>query len=587
MAKHGKQPGQIIIIAIVLMAIIFAISVALLGYTTINVKSSRQTYAENQAYYLADAGLNKAIYQLNQSSAYNGETDTQLGNGTFSVTVATIDSNTKRITATGYIPNSTNPTSSETLKASVSITTADISFNNGVQVGAGGLTMGNGSAINGNVFSNGSISGGGTIAGDVVVAEGTPALPDQSWSTQTSDYPLGDVNSHQYDAQSFVPSGSGKLNKISVYIKKVGAPGDITVRIMSDNSGVPSKTILSNTTISAALITTSYGWIDATFSAQANLVAGTKYWIMLGTASNSNSNYFLWGLDAGDGYASGTGMHSSNWNAGNPVWSSSNGDYDFQAYVGGVLTTLSGVTVQGNVHADGLSNCSITKDAYYLSLSSCTVGGVTFPGTAAPGPASMPISHAQITQWETVASGGGVLAGPYNINGTQTLGPVEINGDLTVTNGATLVLTGPVWVKGSITLSNNAIIKIDNSLGNAGTILMADNPSNESASGLVSVSNNVIISGNGNTNSFVLILSNSTSASALQISNNAAGAIFYAANGTAVLSNNAGGNQVTGYAVNMSNNSTVTYTTGLQSSLFSNGPGGSWAYVPGSYVVVK
>ncbi len=587
-----KQKGQIIIIAIVFMAIFFTISTALIGYTWVNLKSSRSSYTENQILYLANAGLNKAINQLNQDPTYSGETNTILGNGTFTVTVSTIDTNTKRITSTGFVSTNLGTVSSRTVKATASINTADIAFNNGVQVGAGGLNMNNGSQVIGNVYSNGNITGmgvssGGKITGDAIVAEGTPGIPDQQWNVQNIDFELGDINNHQHEAQSFVPSASGKLNKVNVLLKKIGSPGDITVRIMSDNSGQPSRSVLANTTINASLITSNYDFIEAVFSSQANLTAGTTYWLMLSSASIDNSNYFEWGFDSADGYGSGTSMRSPNWNTGSAVWLNNGGDLNFEAFVGGVLTYLDGVNVLGDVRADSLTNCNITKDAYYLTISSCTVSGTSTPGTAAPGPAPMPVSNAQITQWENTAASGGVISGNYIVSGTQTLGPIEIDGDLSFTNSASLKLSGPVWVKGNINIGNLATVQVDSSLGNAGTVLLADYPADQFSKGKIVVDNNANVLGNGNTYSFPLILTTNSSSDALDISNNSAGAIYYAANGTIVLSNNAGGNQITGYALQMGNNSTVSYTTGLQNALFSNGPGGSWAFVPGSYVIIK
>ena len=84
----------------------------------------------------------------------------------------------------------------------------------------------------------------------------------------------------------------------------------------------------------------------------------------------------------------------------------------------------------------------------------------------------------------------------------------------------------------------------------------------------------------------MLAIATNTSTNAMGISNNASGAIYYAANGTVQVANNAGGSQVTGYAISLSNNSTITYSSGLQSADFSNGPGGAWAIVPGTYILI-
>ena len=58
------------------------------------------------------------------------------------------------------------------VKTELRMTVDDIAFHYGVQVGEGGLTMGNGSSIVGNLYSDGSVSGSGTITGDLIVATG-------------------------------------------------------------------------------------------------------------------------------------------------------------------------------------------------------------------------------------------------------------------------------------------------------------------------------------------------------------------------------------------------------------------------------
>lgn len=584
--SQKNSSGYLVLFAVLFLALFMAAAASLLGYTTLNIKGVRQTYVKNQAVYLAQAGIDKAIHELNSNPNYVGETGTALGAGEFTVAITTVDATTKRIVATGFVPNSSNPVQTRVIRATATINSAQVAFNFGVQVGEGGLTMYNGTTINGNVFSNGNISGsnGARITGSATVAAGTAATADQQWTVKNSDFAFGNTSTKSAAAQSFVPGISGKLNKVSVFLKKTGLPGDLTVQIVTDNSGSPSKTVLASGTILSSSVAGSYAFIDGLFSSSPNLTAGIKYWIML-VSPVSSSNYFYWGMDNTDAYVGNTGKYSASWNAKNPVWSASGGDLNFKAYMGGNATSLSGVVVGGDATAQNLSNCTVSGSAFYQTISSCTVVGTSTPGSEPPPPAPMPISEAQIQEWENVASSGGSISGNYTVNGTATMGPKVIDGNLVVTNGAKLILTGPVWVRGNITISNNGQVVIDPSLGNNGTVLLADNPSNQSGSGTVLVSNNGIVSGNGSPNSFLMLLSTNSSTNAMNISNNAAGAIYYAANGTIQVANNAGGNQITGYAISMSNNSTVDYSSGLQSATFSNGPGGSWNFLSGTYII--
>lgn len=588
MKNTNNEKGQIIIIAIVFLAILTTMSAALVSYTFTQVQASKQSYLQGQALYLAEAGFDKALYALNQNPNYAGETDTALGEGVFTVEVTGIDANNKRITSTGYIPNSSNPKQTRIVRGNVNIDLSTISFSTGVHVGIGGLEMKNNARVNGNVLSGGNIVGTNNpvIAGDAIVTAGVAVTPDQESVTQNSDFQFGHNSSTRDASQSFIPTTSGTLTKISMNLRKVGTPSDLTFRLVTDNSGSPSKTVLGSGSIAASAITSVYNFIEGGFGTSVSVTAGQKYWIIV-TAGTSSSNHFFWARDNTDGYVPGTGKYSANWNASTPVWNSANGDLGFKIFLGGIDYSLSGVSVTGNAWAHSMFSCTITGNAYYNSNNTCAVGGTLNPGQADQPAQPLPISEAQIAEWKATALAGGVTNGPLTITNTVTMGPRQINGNLTVTNDGILRLTGPIWVKGDILFDNDAQVTIDPSLGSAGTVIIADNPDDLANSGKVILGNNTVLSGTGQTGSYPLILSTSTNEKAIELKNNAEGAIFYASAGTIDVSNNTVVNQLTGYKIALQNNVIINYTSGLANANFSSGPGGSWALIPGTYVIVK
>ncbi|MHB8660897.1 MAG: autotransporter outer membrane beta-barrel domain-containing protein [Minisyncoccota bacterium] len=414
--------GYVLLLAIVFLGIFVTIAVAYLSFVTASARAARYDVASAQALTIAEAGIDEAIYQLNANDDYTGETNTALGGGVFTVVVSNVNTSTKRLTVTSSVP-ATNPVATQSVTALTDINSSLVSFHYGVQVGAGGVTMNNGSEIIGNLFSDGNVSGSGTITGDATVASGTPS------------------------------------------------------------------------------------------------------------------------------------------------------------------TSLSGVTVNGTAWAHTLSSCTVGGDAFYQNISGCTVSGTEHPGSADAQAADLPISNAQISSWEATATAGGVTAGSYTVSGSKTFGPQEIDGNLTVSNGATLTLSGVVWVKGNIIFSNNSTLTVSSATGNEGAILIADVPGSESTEGTVTLSNNIIISGNGSPGSYPMILSTNSGSAAISLSNNSNSVILYASRGTVLVSNNGGANEITAYQLSLSNNTTVTYLSGLQSSSFSNGPGGSWAIIPHTYAI--
>lgn len=579
----STERGYLLIFAIVFMAIMMTLSVGVIGYARVNLLAVQQTDGRQQALHLAEAGIDKAIYELNQNANYLGEANTSLGLGSFTISVSTIDQYTKRITVTGYAPYGRGLTAERTIEATASIDATIVSFAYGVQAGNGGFDMANNSVVNGNVFSNGNITGSGSITGDATVAAGAAAVADQEWTTQNVDFLFGNSNQRTAAAQSFIPSVNNTLTKASVYLKKIGSPGDLVIQVVTDNNGVPSKTVVTNGTVLASQITGSYAFIDGSFNEAPTLTGGQKYWLML-VANSDNNNYYSWGSDQN----STAGKYSDDWNAKNPVWANSSGKFDYKVYMGGVETSLSGVTVGGNAQAMVLADCDITGDAHYEVSNSCAVGGVATGNTPAPAPQAMPISAAQITAWESDATAGGVIAGDYEVNGTVTLGPKKISGDLVVDNSGRLYLTGPVWVDGNITINNNSTIAVDASLGNSGAVLIADYITSSTQKGIITISNNSVVRGNGEAGSHPLIISMfSGAADAIELNNNATSSIFYAPNGIIHVNNNAALKEITAYRITLNNNASVNYDSGLQSTRFSNGPGGSWTYLRGSYAITR
>ncbi len=160
------------LIAFVFMSILLALSAVLVSYITLYVKAERQSVNDVAALALAEAGIDKAIYELNQNPGYTGESDTVLDNGTFKTAVATIDGNTRRVTSTGYVPNSVNPVATRIVKATASINTSVVSFQFGIQAGDGGIEMLNTASVRGNVYSTGPVEGENrnVIRGDAISA---------------------------------------------------------------------------------------------------------------------------------------------------------------------------------------------------------------------------------------------------------------------------------------------------------------------------------------------------------------------------------------------------------------------------------
>jgi Tfp pilus assembly protein PilX len=431
--KRPFARGQIILIALVFFAVFVMVAAAFVSLLTTSERAERTRIAQAQALRLAEAGIDKAVYQLNLSASYTGETATALGSGSFTTVVTTVDSTTKLVSSTG-----TSGTVTRTVHAKISIDNSVVSFHYGVQAGDGGFTLANSSEIIGNVFSTGPVIG------------------------TTGNYIRGSV----------VSTGSSGLV---------------------------------------------YG-VHATSTVFAHTIGGASQ-----------------------------------------------------------ATTIDG-------------------DAYYAStITNSTVAGTLRPGSADQSPVALPISDAQIGAWETDAAAGGTISscdgsGDYTISSTQTIGPVKILCNLVIKSSSGIVtINGAVWVTGNITFKTGPTMQMAPSLGSTNVPVIADNPANQTGSGLIDVGNTTQFFGSGAVGSFVFLISQNKSAEqggsnvALSLAQGASALVAYASHGLASLSQSVNVKEVTAYKIALYNTASVTYDTGLPTTVFETGPGGSWVFVPGSY----
>ncbi|MBI2122463.1 MAG: hypothetical protein HYT98_05120 [Candidatus Sungbacteria bacterium] len=416
-------------------------------------------------------------------------------------------------------------------------------------------------------------------------------------------------------AQSFQPTITDRTTKIQLYLKKIGNPANAMLYLTRDSSGSPSTNpsdILASTTINTAVIGSSYSWISFELLNTPNLSANTTYWMVI-DASLDNSNYLAWGRDSAAGYTRGSPKRTDNWSTGG--WINVSGDLNFRVFMGGVDRQIRDLIIGGNanahiientdvngdvnaytfdngivggdINANSISNCTVNGNASFNAKTSCTVlGSQTTPTTPPTDPSylPLPIASSTIQGWKNDASTGGTCVQPVCLaNGdyapTQcdvSLGPKRITGNLILdkscSGGQKLTLTGTLWVQGYVDISNNARVQLSPSYGDTSGLIVAD--------GTIHLSNNGSFSGSGSPGSYIMFLTNAAGGghhgSAIDLHNNAAGAIFYAGEGMIYLHNNVQVSELVGKKVHLENNAVLQYEIGLQNVKFSAGPSGGY-----------
>ncbi|MDD3678705.1 MAG: hypothetical protein PHT36_00410 [Patescibacteria group bacterium] len=273
-----------------------------------------------------------------------------------------------------------------------------------------------------------------------------------------------------------------------------------------------------------------------------------------GSIEGGNGAYIM-----GDVFISGSGNRINNVRVGCPSTMSS------PCPSGGIA---------GSAHVHTILSSYIYGDAYYstnANLVSSTVLGTKYENSPLPKPLDLAIPDLSIDTWKSWAEAGGTYSGNYTLsaNGsTVNLGPYKIDGNLTITNGATLNLTGVIWVTGRVTFSQNAIVKLSSSYGPKSGMIISD--------GQMYTENNVVMNGSGDPASFIMMLSTSSADPAIDIANNSSSVVYYAGNGFIDVANNAHIRSISGKGIRLKNGAIVEYDMGLANSNFSAGPGGSW-----------
>lgn len=532
-------------------------------------------FSSKKAYFLAESGTEDALYRIRNNKQISPTEILSVGSDSATVSITSLGGNQKQIDSLG-------DSESKQRKVSVAVTTSTgVSFNYGVLAGLGGVDLSGGGTINGNVYANGPITGDSSaIITGTAISANSPALSfDQLNGTGTPGYNVsfGNTSSTQDIAQSFqVSSSSSPANKVSFYIKKTGSPSNATVKILNDAGGSPGSTVVASGTLNASSVTTSYGWVDVSFTTSLLLSGGTTYWLVI-DASSSTTKYYTLGASSG-GYSNGfgqIGQLGGSWNATTP----SGLDYYFSIYLGGMTGLIEGSsgsqwnklhigTVSGSAQAHTVNYTDVTGDLYCQTGTSNNKSCNT--NQSDPLYQTFPVSDANLAQWKTDALAGGTSTGNYSVGSSGgTLGPKKIVGNVTVNGGGTLTVTGTLWVTGNVSLTGGGVIQLASSYGVNDGVIIVD--------GTISISGGGHATGSGTNGSYLMMLTTDMSSNAASISGGAGAVIIYAPYGTISISGGASLKEATGYRITVSGGSSITYESGLANSNFSSGPSGSWS----------
>jgi hypothetical protein len=164
---------------------------------------------------------------------------------------------------------------------------------------------------------------------------GTGSTIDQEQALEDFNGLVGDSGDVEYrHATGFKVSGSITCPKVSLYMgTHNGSPaGNFTVRLETDNAGVPSGTLVHADATKAVASITDDAWNEFAFPSAIALSASTQYWIVTSVADQATNARWVWRLKGSNPYANGIVVRSVDSGA---TWASLGaGSYDgaFRVY---------------------------------------------------------------------------------------------------------------------------------------------------------------------------------------------------------------------------------------------------------------
>lgn len=511
------------------------------------VKTVRNESDSKQVYFTSESGLEDAIYRIKTGKILGTTGSLVIDSTSASVSVATDADESKVVESTGEKNGLVR------LTEALLDTTFSVSFPFALQGGSDGVDLSS-CTITGDAYSAGSIRGGNqcTISGAAIASGKTETILDQDNEASTSNPPsevnFGDSLDTQDIAQSFIASTKASLDTINLLVRKMGNPSSASIKITTDDNGMPSFNILTTGGLASSDVPSSYStrWMNISFASNPLLTPGSKYWIVLDANPNA-SNYYV--AAATINTYSGSlllGRYNTLWTDLTPP----NQDFYLKISLKTTEDGISGVNSQNNL---------VVGSAYAHSVKYVTSLGPIYcqesisnnkecdTSRADPMPQPFPVTDSTISQWKAIAAAGTSFSDGYTVDSSgATLGPTKIVGDLTVGDGGTLLVSGVIWVTGNVDIADGSTVS----------------PLNSAKSYVIIADGNIHVSGGatvGQSGEHIMLLSLSAADQAISVESGSHAAVLVASRGGVLVTGGARVNAVASKHVTVSGGAQVSY----------------------------
>ncbi|MBU1912313.1 MAG: pilus assembly PilX N-terminal domain-containing protein [Candidatus Omnitrophica bacterium] len=273
-----NKRGAALIICYMVIAALILLASAFLTRSISERSVTGKYFDSTQAFWLAEAGLNKAIFELRTS--YDGYPTSISGSlssvqGEYSATI-TSDANDRIVTASGFIPSASAVKTKRVIVATMIKRTPTGFYDNAIY-SAGGVSIGSDCEVNGDVISGGTVTGNVEEGYDITQNDttlhnnGLPLLSfdqlqqksiDQGWYnpiTHATTYP---IDSFWYEAPSESnPTGTPNVVFVNGDFTLVGGQQVVKGFIVVGGNTVYDAEIGGNASIDGCLYTRGNIWM--------------------------------------------------------------------------------------------------------------------------------------------------------------------------------------------------------------------------------------------------------------------------------------------------------------------------------------
>ena len=150
---ENKKGFAALFVTILVMLTMIGIAISITILTISEHKISRAISESTQAYYTAEAGIEDIVFRMSKAKNWSSSYNLSCGGGDALVQVSDAGGGSRTITSKGTFSNAARK-----IRTIYTISTEEISFYYGAQVGDGGVLMSNNARVRGNIFSNGKNS---------------------------------------------------------------------------------------------------------------------------------------------------------------------------------------------------------------------------------------------------------------------------------------------------------------------------------------------------------------------------------------------------------------------------------------------